>query len=92
MPAGGGPRMRDELGHGVSLTSDLYIDDACIFDFSSPHVRAPCARRTAAAVDALCDAGAEVHADKGHSDELDRTMGRGVLSLSGQRVSPALTR
>ena len=66
--------MRDELGHGVSLTSDLYVDDAGIIALSSKHVRALCARRTEAALDALCDAGVEVHADKKHSDELDSTV------------------
>ena len=74
MPAGRGPRMRDEPGVGVSLVSDLYIDDAAVIAMSSPHVLSPCARRTAAAAAALQNAGIEVHQEKGHDDQLDNTV------------------
>ena len=74
MPAGRGPRMRPSPGRGVSLVSDLYIDDAGIIAMASPHVRSPCARRTAAATAALHDAGIEVHEKKGHDDQLDSTV------------------
>ena len=71
MPAGRGPRLREELGAGTSLVSDLYIDDAGVVAMSSPHVRSPCARRTAEATAALQSAGVEVHPHKGHDDQVD---------------------
>ena len=74
MPAGRGPRMRSELGRGVSFINDLYIDDAAVIAMSSPHVRSLCARRTAAATAALDAAGIEVHQEKGHDDQLDSTV------------------
>ena len=79
MPAGRGPRMRHSPGQGVALVSDLYIDDAAVIAMSSPHVRAPCARRTAAATQALRDAGVEVHAEKGHDDALDGAVWGGAF-------------
>ena len=63
--------MRDAPGQGVSLTSDIYIDDAGVIAMCSPHFRTPCAQRTVAAADALRAAGVEVHAGKGHDDALD---------------------
>ena len=72
--AGRGPRMRDAPGVGVSLVSDLYIDDVAVIAMSSPHVRSLCARRTAAATAALDAAGIEVHQEKGHDDQLDSTV------------------
>ena len=71
MPAGRGPRMRNAPGHDASLVSDLYIDDAGVVAMSSPHVRSPCARRTAEATAALQSAGVEVHPHKGHDDQVD---------------------
>ena len=71
MPAGRGPRMRNTPGHDASLVSDLYIDDAGVVAMSSPHVRSPCARRTAEATAALQSAGVEVHPHKGHDDQVD---------------------
>ena len=41
---------------------------------ASPHVRSPCARRTAAATAALHDASIEAHEKKGHDDQLDSTV------------------
>ena len=40
---------------------------------ASPHVCAPCARRTAAAAGAFRDAGIEVHEARGHDDQTDST-------------------
>ena len=48
MPAGREPRMRSELGRGVSFINDLYIDDAGVLATCSPHARSPCAPRTKA--------------------------------------------
>ena len=71
MPAGREPRMRSELGRGVSFINDLYIDDAGVLATCSPHARSPCAPRAARAEAALRGAGIEVHESKGHDDELD---------------------
>ena len=91
MPAGRGPRMRRAPGQGVALVSDLYIDDAAVIAMSSPHIRSPCAQRTAAATKALRDAGVEVHAEKGHDDALDGAVWGGafyrhIVSAERQRL------
>ena len=95
MPAGRGPRMRRAPGQGVALVSDLYIDDAAVIAMSSPHIRSPCAQRTAAATKALRDAGVEVHAETRHDDALDGAVWGGAhswisscygLELSCQKV------
>ena len=79
MPAGRGPRMRDEPGRSTSLVNDLYV---AVIALCSPHVRAPCAPRTANAVAALQGVGVEVYQDKGHDDELDSVVwGTAVCSV-----------